>query len=162
MFISVPIEHIQTNCIFFKEKKDNIIIQNGYFIPIQYITDTIVINTLFISLQFHDLKCTSQYYCKKYTLLTEGNKEIIDMLVKIEYDILNRFHTTKTRVYTIRNQMYAKEFKVFPSKEHDSSMCDYVEQSTTLFLRISGIWENENNIGLIYKLLEDYSTLDIK
>ena len=135
--------------------------QNGYFIPIQYSTNTIVINTLFISCQFYNLKCTSQYYCKKYTLLNEENKFTIDRLVDIEYDILNRFHTTKTRVYTIRNQMYAKEFKVFPSKEHDSSMCDYVKPSISLFLRVSGIWENDNNVGLIYKILEDYSTLHI-
>mgnify|MGYP001212719529 CR=1 FL=1 len=160
MFLSIPIEYIQSNCIYFKEKKDNIIIQNGYFIPIQYATDTLVINTLFISLVFQDIKCNVQQYYKKCILQNDKNHTLIQYIIQLEYDILNRFHTTKIRTYTIKQQMENGLFKIFSCRDQNQSNCEYILDTCTCYIRISGIWENDTHIGLIYKILTDYGTLE--
>lgn len=160
MFLSIPIQYIQSNCIYFKEKKDNIIIQNGHFIPIHYATNTMVINTLFISLVFQDIKCNVQQYYKKCFLQNNKNKSLIQYIIQLEYDILNRFHTTKIRTYTIKQQMENGLFKIFSCKDQNQSNCEYILETCICYIRISGIWENDTNIGLIYKILTDYGTIE--
>lgn len=160
MFLSIPIQYIQSNCIYFKEKKENIIIQNGYFIPIHYATNTLVINTLFISLVFQDIKCNVQQYYKKCILQNEKNKSIIQYIIQLEYDILNRFHTTKIRTYTMKQQMENGLFKIFSCKDHTQCNYEYILDNCSCYIRISGIWENSTNVGLIYKILTDYGTLE--
>jgi hypothetical protein len=87
-------------------------------------------------------------------------------LIDIEKTILNTYKTinnlNKNICFGLSNQLYSGMFKIYREtvnfdKSKDS--CNTVEHTSSkpkhLFLKISGIWENESDIGITYKVLND-------
>ena len=94
------------------------------------------------------------------------NKDLFQKLIDIEKQILmyyityfsplqSEFHTNekmntlqnKTIVYNLKNQLQSGSIKYY--KEYDC-----YSKSGLLYIKISGIWENQNEIGITFKLIE--------
>jgi hypothetical protein len=64
----------------------------------------------------------------------------------IEEDMLKKYRTTKTPSYKIYDQIKSGYIKVFSDVTN--------RQNNSFILKISGIWETQNNYGLTYKFIK--------
>ena len=128
-------------------KKQNIIIGNKTKNSIMY-------NSNYYNLIYSDELCTLNtiifyFYCDNYININDHklffslnkNQEIIKKIKNIEFNILNCFSSDKIPIYNIYNSIVNNLIKL----ENNS------KKINNLYLKISGIWENEIYYGLIYK-----------
>ena len=130
------------NSIFFCEPIKNNIMLNGDFIRIIYSTKYVTMNSIYLKLPFY-ITSVSKYYnkCKYDIELTQD----IDKIKTIEIDILQKINTRGKRPqYNIYESLQKRCIK---------NVCEYKEESKTLVLKMSGIWETDDECGITYKFI---------
>jgi hypothetical protein len=140
------IEQYNNNNLFFCDPIKNNIMSEGNFIRILYSTDNTTLNGVYIYVNLHDIVCEKYYNKYKCVFNISNHKEIIDNLKIIEEDMLKKYRTTKTPSYKIYDQIKSGYIKVFSDVTN--------RQNNSFILKISGIWETQNNYGLTYKFIK--------
>jgi hypothetical protein len=137
MILSVPIDDFQINSIFFLETKKNINM-NGTFTKLNYVINDISLNGIYITYSLQRFK-----YENTMTLQT---------LNQIEMDILNRYkeekNAQKTTIHSLLPHLMAQSKNV--------ELCDentWFSNYQTNVIKISGIWETTNSIGITYRII---------
>jgi hypothetical protein len=129
MNILLNLKQINTDYIFFREPIKNSIIDNGKFTRLIYSDSDMCLNGLHI---YFDTNIVNQ-------------REMIDLLIELEkmimfkIDILN-----KTGQYKIKDYL-----KFMNSKNYE----DY--KINKYVLKISGIWETNEDYGITFKFLSN-------
>lgn len=155
--------------IHFSEVKHNIII-DGNFTKLFYSTPFFILNNIFIDMKIvaRDFRqINSAYYNKhyenggynvninnvgKYIMYFDlmENMDILHKIVDIEKHILDYYLTyrgiRKIPEYIFKNQIMNKNLKFYKNMQTD-------ENSVKFYLKISGIWENNSQIGITYKIV---------
>lgn len=144
---------INTEYIHFSEPVHNSIMNDSYFIRIIYSDGDASLFGLMIPMYFNGV-----------TIMKSFNKSIIvydlyshrDMILKIcnlEMSILERynrllksFHCKKCPVYNLTTQLRSCSIKLFDDIDKKMDECNII-------LKISGIWENEKEIGITFKFI---------
>ncbi len=137
--------------VFFGKKVPNTIVENSSFYNIIYSTDTIILSNIHILIPLKSINIISYYNKYKVFFSPSVNFKIMNKIKNIEEEIIlkfKKFRTNKEPLYNLYNQIMTKQIKV-NSKEN------LVEEKNTirLLLKISGIWENETNYGIIYSFI---------
>jgi len=137
--------------IFFLEAKQNIIM-NGKFTKILYSNIDITTIGLFFKVHFNNsvIHNVNNKNILKFEK-NEHNNKLIYMLSKLETDILdnyNNLYNCKKQFSTILSDflMYGN-IKLYMKERSDNNNLLYI-------IKISGVWENEREIGINYKFLE--------
>ena len=136
-------EPININNIIFQKPILNKIDNYKNFYKLLYTTKNFTMNYLLIPLNIQ--KYNIEYSNKKYKLTVNKDDHIFYQLFNIEKQILNNINLVVKKkvkyqcVFGLRNKKY---LFVFHQQPDLSRLC----------LKISGIWENEDYIGIIYKL----------
>jgi hypothetical protein len=120
--------------IFFNDSIKNTIIKDSVFIKIIYSNHDIILNGIYIYIQLTNNNNNNN----------NNNNINIQKINNIEKSILTLYNTNKTHHYKINNQLEYLISKLNNNKK------DFV----TYILRISGIWETNNIIGITYKFLD--------
>ncbi len=140
------IEQYNDNNIIFCEPIKNNIMNDGNFIRILYSTNIMSLNGLYLLVNLTDISCEKYYNKFKCTFNISNHKDLIENLKSIEETILNKYKTNKSPSYKIYEQIRSGYIKVF-TDAGTKSKCQFI-------LKISGIWETQNNYGLTYKFLK--------
>ena len=64
-------------------------------------------------------------------------------MCNIEKDILDKYHSNKTKEYKLQEQLNKNIIKIFNSKNTFKK----------IIIKISGLWEDDNSCGLTYKFI---------
>ena len=144
LFIQPSQFHIQN--IYFLEKKINMIME-GYFTKFVFSNDYMTMNGLFFKLP-HVLQ--SSYFL---TFDTIQQKDWIQRLCIIERQVLQYYQMyyniqNKTPVYLLKTQLQKGVVKYY----RDVQNC--YSQPSSYYLKISGIWESQYDIGITFKIIE--------
>lgn len=123
MNLIINLENISISNIFFYEQVKNTILDNSYFIRIIYSNQDLILNGIYILI---DLNNSINDNCK-----------IID---ELEKNILSKYKSDK-----IQNKKIKENFLYFLNKNNINNKF--------MILKISGIWETLNNIGLTFKYI---------
>jgi len=149
MNIAIDIDKFNQNNIFFYEPVKNTVMDDSNFIRIIYSNKLLTLNGLFIKIKFN-ITNTEKYFNKfKCTYNIEDNKQIINNLVSIENNILQKYCYIENKIvkHKIYDQLYSGSIKLF--KENSlSTICN------VFILKISGIWETDTEYGLTYKFID--------
>ena len=132
--------------VFFCEPIKNNIMNDGNFIRILYSNQNIVLNGIYLLIDIYDIVCEKYYNKYRCTFNILNNKNIIDNLKLIEEQILKKYETTKTPSYKIYEQVKCGYIKIFSDIG--------TKQTSSFILKISGIWETQQNYGLTYKFIK--------
>ena len=132
--------------LFFCEPIKNNIMNDGHFIRILYSTQNIVLNGIYLFVELNDIICEKFYNKFKCNFNVLNHKTIIDNLKIIEEKILNKYKSYKIPSYNIYEQLKYGYIKLFSDVENNSK-CSFI-------LKISGIWETQENYGLTYKFIK--------
>jgi phosphatidate phosphatase APP1 len=154
MNILLKIDDFQENVVFLESKKNNIM--NGNFIKMLYSTEHFSMNGIFID--FPIVNFEKKVYNGKKILFfnTSENSDLISRISKIESTIIelfiknecpqNKSLFNKKMVNTIHTQMINGMVKYYNyTNENDSNH---------FYIKISGIWETDLDIGLTYKIIQ--------
>lgn len=135
--------------IFYNEKVNNTVIENSYFIRINYSNELFTLTGLFlkINLNINDIE---KYFNKfKYSYTLTLNRDIIDKLIKFEEDLLNIKELNNLKKnYKLKDQMLSMNIRTFESINPVQNTNIY-----SFLLKISGIWFTDSQCGLTFKFL---------
>jgi hypothetical protein len=153
--------------MFFLDIKKNIII-DGTFTKIIYSTSNVIFNGIYLLFPIIGQSCElnkkntnvsdtsfgGKYYISTFSILNKNNINIIKELNRIEHSIIeyakDYFNINKINVYSLRNQLKHGNIKIYNSHYDEP---DIHPTRESCIIKISGIWENDQNIGITYKFL---------
>jgi hypothetical protein len=146
--------------IYFLDKKTNMIM-DGVFTKIIYSNNCISMNGLYIDVPIKNIinKNNSKNIIQLDVI---SNKEIIQKMIDIEKQLLHYYlqyfslsyekrETTiqnKTIIYNLKNQIQNGSIKYYKEYEY------YSQKPCSFYIKFSGIWENQSEIGITFKLIE--------
>lgn len=94
----------------------------------------------------------------------EFNEKTVNRLINIEHSILefykNIYHCTKRSMPILKNQLLNGLIKIHQKNEIIYSMNFSLPKR--FVLKISGIWEDSDSIGLTYRFIYDYTVESVK
>ena len=145
--------------VCFLETKNNIVMENGNFTKMFYSTSEYILNNIFIDFQINvkDIhQINNEYYNNyygKYIMyfdLNNENMRIFQKIIDIEKQILEYYlkyrNIDKKCEFILKNQIMNKNLKFYRNVN--------TQENIMFYLKISGVWENNSQIGITYKMLE--------
>ena len=138
MIIYTKIDSYNKNYIFFGDSTKNTVITNGKFIRIIYSNEICSLNGLYILVPLSNIKKINSNTCS-----INNNNLCIKNLCNIEKDILDKYHSNKTKEYKLQEQLNKNIIKIFNFKNNLKK----------IIIKISGLWEDDNSCGLTYKFI---------
>jgi len=143
---------------FFLEPKRNMIM-DGIFSKIIYSNQYFTLNGIYLYLPI-DIQSMEKAMNKniiKFYASSPANNHLVQELSKIEYRIIEYYkqlnNITKRTTSLLSKQLYSGSLKLY--KEYN----DYrliPDSKPTYIVKISGIWENEDEVGINYKVIESF------
>lgn len=147
MNIVKNIDQYDENYVYFCEPIKNTIMNDGTFIRILYSTNTMVLNGIYVLIQLNDIISEKYYNKVKYSFNVISHKDIIEKVRTIEENILKKANIyNKAPVFKIYEQLQSGSIKMFNETPQ--------KNNGIFILKISGIWENNNNYGLTFKFIK--------
>lgn len=134
--IAEDIDKYNNKNLFFMQPIKNTMINEGLFHKILYSNDIFTCNGLYIKMNFRETKWLNG----RLIFDIEPNQDIMNRIVEIEKHILDKINPHKRAHYKIYEQIKNGNFKTSNS-------------NSTIILKISGVWENQNTIGISYKII---------
>lgn len=145
--------------LFFLEKKQNIIM-DGTFTKFIYSNQHFILNSLYLyfPIEIKYLEKTPIKNTIRFHPTCDKNIQLINELSKIEFHIIEYYKSlyqcTKATICLLSKQLYNGSLKVY-SESHPSSFSK--NYTTNYIIKISGVWETHDEVGITYKLIECYS-----
>jgi len=165
MNILLDLKHFSLYNIFNCDTKDNIIME-GKFTKLLYSNELFTMNGIYFSFPIENIAIekVGTKNIIRFHAYSQVNLPIVQEFAKIEYRILEHYKYMNKCVRKISNtlskQLYSGSMKIYNDlhsfKNYDNNNNNNNRTTDVniveFFLKISGIWETENEIGLTYKL----------
>ena len=142
-------DEIKESNIIFKLPNRNQNTKYYNFYKILY--STTIMSMKYILISTSKIKCMIDEGQSRYNVIVEQNDEAVRTLCKIETMILESINNKLNKnivlnlTKDIREKPYLYSFPQYPSIKH-------------LLIKISGVWESSDTIGLVYKFTYNTST----
>jgi hypothetical protein len=156
MNILISPEDFNASQLFFTDSKENTIM-DGNFIKLIYSTDFLTLNGVFIDfpIESFEKKCFNN---KQYLFFNPENDKIIHTFERIENTILELFiqlniDKNPDIKNKTNNQVIYKQLKNGIMKYYQYTNI-LLSEKPKFYIKISGIWETNTQIGLTYKLIQ--------
>jgi hypothetical protein len=149
MNVVIKEEQFKISNIYYTEPIQNIIMDNSQFIKIVYSNQDIMMSGIFLLVELKHITKESYFKKIKITYDTSLNKNILNRIYEIENQLLQKYNNNKKiQRKIIYDTLNNGVIKLFPNNEND-----LINNNNSFILKISGIWENDTEYGLTYKLL---------
>jgi len=145
MFLLLQPTDFQIKNTCFLEKKINMIME-GFFTKIIFSNAFMTMNGLFFKLAIQKSANSKSPHFLQFDPVC--HKELITRLSIIEKQLLTYYasfyNVQKIPVYNLKTQLQNGSIKYYRNSS-----------SGSFYIKISGIWENQSEIGITFKILED-------
>lgn len=139
--------------IVFLEKKKNIII-DGHFTKINYSDTFMTLNNICIYFPIQYNYVDKTVVKNNIFFNPSQNMELIKNITYLEEQMIEyykkEFHIQKKNNLSLFNQLKSGRIKIYKEYNHETRQ----DERTSIILKISGIWETNNDIGIAFKFLE--------
>jgi len=149
MNIILNLNNINSYNVCFLEPKKNIIM-DGLFTKINFLNEYLTMNGIFIifPIEQYSIENNEKKYYLKFN--HTSNMRTVQEFSKLENNLLELYNTNhnrnKKKSMLLSKQLFNGYIKIYKEK------VDVIHDKLRLVMKISGIWENETEIGLTYKL----------
>ncbi len=150
--MNIVLTHNQfnSNNIYFNEPIQNTVMDNSKFIKLIYSNENIMMNGVFLLLNIKIIN--KETYFKKikisYDINNSINRETLKSIYNIEQNMLLKYKSIKKPRRILYETLNSGVIKIFPNIDKDIN-----NSNNSFILKISGIWEDDNEYGLTYKIL---------
>ena len=146
---------IDYDAIIINEPIKNSVLQYNYFYKLLYSTPLVVLTSIFTLFELNNVILENDKATfNKNTI----NDSVFYKLNQLEEYVLNLVNNSKTKLYKFKELQENQYFKY--------SLCDDIDKynnykyvntldgkNNKFILKISGIWESKENIGLTFKII---------
>lgn len=155
--ICEKLDNFNFNNIIINDPIKNSVIQYNYFYKLSYSNDIIALNSIFILFELSNIIIDND---KVTFIKNETNNNVFNKLIEIEEYLLSLINEYRSKLSKFKELYDNKTFKFSQSDDIDkfnnyNFLNTFVEKNNTkkFVLKISGIWESKDNIGLTFKIL---------
>tara|TARA_R110002072_G_scaffold235740_3_gene393468 strand:- start:136 stop:672 length:537 start_codon:yes stop_codon:yes gene_type:complete len=173
MNITINIYEFDLNNIYYLDPIKNTVIENSNFIRLLYSNNIVSLNGIYILLNFKNVSIINNNnkirYCFEINNL--DNINTITLIKNLENDLLkNSIIKNKRPFYKLKDQLNQGYIKIFNflfmhdkylNSNLDNDLNFNLDNNENFILKISGIWESDNDFGLTYKILKIKNKLTI-
>lgn len=131
--------------IFIMPPIKNTLISHGLFHKLLYSNNLFTSNGLYIKIDYNDTK----YLNGRLHYNIDTNVSTIDTIESIEKYILGKINNNNKKIYQKINDQFR------------SGNIKLNNNVSSVILKISGLWENDNSIGISYKILSFNNSIDL-
>jgi len=151
--ICEPLENINYEAIILNEAVKNSVIQYNNFYKLIYSTHILVLSSIFSIFELTNcvIENDSINFNKNNT-----NFEIFNKLIALEEYLLKLLNSNKTKVYKFKEIYDNKTFRFVYNETNeilDNNVNTITTKNTHVVLKISGLWESKESIGLTFKFI---------
>lgn len=147
--------------IGFSETKKNIII-DGNFTKIIYSDVYVTLNGIYIiaPIIYNPIDKILNKNIISFNINHTNNANFLKKIYNLETKIVDYYSyeygvNGKKNIYCLYNQLTSGKIKLYKELNNNNNNVNY-NGDFNIVLKISGIWETENEIGITYKFLEMY------
>lgn len=156
MIITLYMDDLNYDYIDFLDHKENKITK-GLFTKIIYSNSIFTMSGLFFYFPINITNINNNYnrIFINFDPKQELNKQIIHYLSTIEENVLKMYNFSKNKEikFLLKEQLKSGYIKIHSNENtHNNIDSKYI-------VKISGIWENEKNIGITYKIITIKDTI---
>lgn len=145
---------INYECLYFSEPVQNALMNDSHFIRIIYSDNDVSLYGLMIPLYFNAITVVKSFHKSIIMYDLQSHKDVVIKISDLENSILERYNhflklyknCQKLPVYNLTNQLKSCNVKLFEDIDKNLDECN-------LILKISGVWENEKEIGITFKFI---------
>jgi hypothetical protein len=151
----LPITDVITEYIYFLDSKNNMLM-DGIFTKLIYTNEWFTMNGLYINLPI-EMQCidNNNHYKQTVFFSVSQYSKLLHQLDLLEQHILSRYipsEKNKHKSFVMMQSLKLGYFRIFKGEN--------TKKITGFVLKISGIWENSNEYGLSYKIMDSSSHYD--
>ena len=158
--IAEELDNVNRENIILSDPIKNSIMQYSNFYKLIYSNEYLSLNGLFILFKLNDLNQTKD----KILFTNKNNEETIQKIIVLEEYILNLIYSNKNKVYKISDLFsngfikycyndYTKDSDIDTNKDNINYINNNSSDSKFFILKISGLWETKDNIGITFKII---------
>ena len=151
MNLIISPENYNINYIYFNDSIKNTVIDNSNFIKIMFSNTDLYLNGFYVLITLENIS-VEKYYNKYKCVINEdnniNNKNIMQFMYKLEHELLHKYNNNKNKKLIITNQLKQNNIKLFIENKN---IKETMYEKLQFCLKISGIWEKNDEIGLTYK-----------
>ena len=143
-------DNINEQNIYYIKPIRNKLLDKSYFYKIFYSGKVFTLNSIYLrfKLRVRDIKKIDNKVIIHFN--TNDNSDIIEKLKSAEYKILKRNNLNKPIHYSCSDQLYKGVIYINFTSSKECKAYD-IRHINNIFLKVSGIWENDDSYGISYK-----------
>ena len=149
MNVILPPDKYNISHIYYSDPIKNTVIENSEFAKILFSNEDLYLNGIYLLIKLTDVSIEKYYNKYKCIINSEKNVDMFKFLYKLEHDILHKYNNEKMKKLIIQNQLKQGNIKLFIEESNIRNKYTNIQ----FLLKISGIWEKGNEIGLTYKFI---------
>lgn len=142
-------DNYNINYIYFNDSIKNTVIDNSNFIKIMFSNDDMYLNGIYLLIELENITL-ERYYNKYKCIISDNisNNKLFQFMYKLEHELLHKYNNIKNKKLIITNQLKQNNIKLFIENK---DIKEINNNKINFCLKISGIWEKNDEIGLTYK-----------
>jgi hypothetical protein len=152
--ISENLQDLNYEYIILNEPIKNSAVQYNYFYKLLYSTHIVSLKSIFLLFELNNLSFENDKI--KFDRSTLNNS-VFSKLIELEDHILNLIVDSKNKLYKLK-EIYENQFFKFSLSDDNENINSYNYlkhlNNRTFIIKISGIWESKDTIGLTFKFIK--------
>jgi hypothetical protein len=154
--ISENLQDLNYEYIILNEPIKNSAVQYNYFYKLLYSTHIVSLTSIFFLFELNSLSFENDKIKFDKTAL---NNSVFSKLIELEDHILNLIVDSKNKLYKLK-EIYENQFFKFSLSDDNENIninsYNYLKHlnNRTFIIKISGIWESKDSIGLTFKFIK--------
>lgn len=148
-----PLETINYEAIILNEPVKNSVIQYNYFYKLLYSTNIVVLSSIFTIFELTNIIMDNDSVCFNKN---NTNFEVFNNLIALEEYLLKLLNSSKTKVYRFKEIYDNKTFRVVYNETNEileNNVNTISTKKNQFVLKVSGLWESKESIGLTFKFI---------
>lgn len=149
------LKNIDYNAIIINEPIKNSVLQYNYFYKLLYSTNIVVLTSIFTLFELNNVILEND---KALFNKNTFNDSVFNKLIQLEEYLLNLINNSKAKQYKFK-ELYENQYIKYSLFDDIDKFNNYKyvntldEKNNKFILKISGIWESKENVGLTFKII---------
>jgi hypothetical protein len=155
------LEDLNYEYIIINEPIKNSAVQYNYFYKLLYSTHIVSLTSIFVIFELNNLYFDNDKIKFDKSAL---NNSVFNRLIELEEHVLNLVRDSKNKLFKIR-ELYENQYFKYALSDDNENLNNYnhvneINNNKTFIIKISGIWESKESIGLTFKFIKVNKFID--
>ena len=155
------LEDLNYEYIIINEPIKNSAVQYNYFYKLLYSTHIVSLTSIFVIFELNNLYFDNDKIKFDKSAL---NNSVFNKLIELEEHVLNLVRDSKNKLFKIR-ELYENQYFKYALSDDNENLNNYnhvneINNNKTFIIKISGIWESKESIGLTFKFIKVTKFID--